>query len=75
MALRSLQNSADRETLEVKYKGKSIAGVLEMTVAEAVPFFESIPKICKLQTLQDVGLGYIKLGQPATQLSTAKPSR
>ena len=66
----------NRETLEVKYKGKSIAGVLEMTVAEAVPFFESIPKIYrKLQTLQDVGLGYIKLGQPATQLSGGEAQR
>lgn len=66
----------NRETLEVKYKGKSIADVLEMTVEEAVPFFEAIPKVYrKLQTLQDVGLGYIKLGQPATQLSGGEAQR
>ncbi len=60
----------NRETLEVRYKGKSIAQVLDMTVDEAVGFFQAVPKISrKLQTLQDVGLGYIHLGQPATTLS------
>src|SRR5581483_10662742 len=60
----------NRETLEVKYKGKSISDVLEMTVSEAAEFFEPIPKIHrKLATLEDVGLGYIKLGQSATTLS------
>ncbi|KIO97263.1 excinuclease ABC subunit UvrA [Levilactobacillus brevis] len=58
------------ETLEVEYKGKNIADVLDMTVSEALQFFEAIPKITrKLQTIQDVGLGYVKLGQPATTLS------
>ncbi|MCE2138884.1 hypothetical protein GRC92_17885, partial [Streptococcus thermophilus] len=58
------------ETLEVEYKGKNIADVLQMTASEAVKFFEPIPKIRrKLQTLVDVGLGYVKLGQPATTLS------
>ena len=57
----------NRETLQVKYKGKSIYDVLEMTVDEAVEFFSNMPKIYrKLKTLQEVGLGYIKLGQPAT---------
>jgi excinuclease ABC subunit A len=56
----------NRETLEVRYKGKSIADVLGMTVSEALPFFANIPRIAtKLQTLYDVGLGYIRLGQPA----------
>ena len=60
----------NREALEIHYKGKSISDVLEMTVSEGVQFFENIPAIRnKLQTLQDVGLGYITLGQPATQLS------
>lgn len=60
----------NRETLEVKYKDKSIYDVLEMTVEEGLAFFDSLPKIKrKLQTLYDVGLGYIKIGQPATTLS------
>ncbi|HBV44511.1 MAG TPA: excinuclease ABC subunit UvrA, partial [Ruminococcaceae bacterium] len=60
----------NRETLEVKYKGKNIYDVLEMTVEEGLEFFSSIPKIKrKLQTLYDVGLGYVKIGQPATTLS------
>lgn len=66
----------NRETLEVKYKGKTIADVLEMNVEEAVSFFENIPKIYrKLQTLYDVGLSYIKLGQPSTQLSGGEAQR
>ncbi|MBQ3523164.1 MAG: excinuclease ABC subunit UvrA [Clostridia bacterium] len=66
----------NRETLEVKYKGKSIFDVLEMTVEEALEFFSSIPKIKrKLQTLYDVGLGYIKLGQSATTLSGGEAQR
>ena len=66
----------NRETLEVKFKGKSIYDVLEMTVDEAVEFFETQPKIArKLQTLSDVGLGYIKLGQPATTLSGGEAQR
>ena len=66
----------NRETLEVKYKGKNIYEVLEMTVEEALDFFSSIPKIArKLQTLYDVGLGYIKVGQPATTLSGGEAQR
>jgi len=66
----------NRETLEVKYKGKSIAEVLEMTVENATEFFQNIPKIHrKLQTLMDVGLGYINLGQPATTLSGGEAQR
>ncbi|POR26714.1 excinuclease ABC subunit UvrA [Paenibacillus polymyxa] len=66
----------NRETLEVKYKGKSIADVLEMTVEDATEFFVNIPKIHrKIQTLMDVGLGYIKLGQPATTLSGGEAQR
>ena len=66
----------NRETLEVKYKGKSIHDVLEMTVEEGLEFFKNIPKIArKLQTLFDVGLGYIKIGQPATTLSGGEAQR
>lgn len=66
----------NRETLEVKYKGKTIADVLNMVVDEAVEFFQNIPKLQrKLQVIQDVGLGYIKLGQPATTLSGGEAQR
>ncbi len=66
----------NRETLEVKYKGKSIADVLEMTLEEAGEFFAPIPKIHrKLSTLQDVGLGYLRMGQPATTLSGGEAQR
>ena len=66
----------NRETLEVKYKGKSIYDVLEMTVEEGLHFFSSLPKITrKLQTLYDVGLGYVKIGQPATTLSGGEAQR
>lgn len=66
----------NRETLEVKYKGKNIYEVLEMTVEEGLEFFSSIPKIArKLQTLMDVGLGYVKIGQPATTLSGGEAQR
>jgi excinuclease ABC subunit A len=66
----------NRETLEVKYKGKSIYDVLEMTVAEGVEFFANIPKIAnKLKTMNDVGLGYIKIGQSSTTLSGGEAQR
>ena len=66
----------NRETLEVRYKGKSIAQVLDMVVTEALEFFRNVPKIArKLQLLEDVGLGYIKLGQPATTLSGGEAQR
>ena len=66
----------NRETLEVKYKGKNIYEVLEMTVEEALPFFENLPKLHnRLQTLMDVGLGYLKLGQPSTDLSGGEAQR
>ncbi|EKP94621.1 excinuclease ABC subunit UvrA [Thermaerobacter subterraneus] len=66
----------NRETLEIKYKGKSIADVLDMTVEEALEFFAAVPRVQrKLQTLYDVGLGYIRLGQPATELSGGEAQR
>jgi excinuclease ABC subunit A len=66
----------NRETLQVKYKGKNIADVLAMTVEESLSFFENIPKIHrKMDTLNDVGLGYIRLGQPSTQLSGGEAQR
>jgi excinuclease ABC subunit A len=66
----------NRETLEVTYKGKTISDVLDMTVEEALSFFENIPRIKrKLETLHDVGLGYIRLGQPATTLSGGEAQR
>ena len=66
----------NRETLEVKYKGKNIADVLDMTVEESLKFFEHLPNIRnKMQTLYDVGLGYVKLGQPSTQLSGGEAQR
>ena len=66
----------NRETLQVKYKGKSISDVLDMTVEEGVEFFQNIPKIKrKLETLYDVGLGYIKIGQPSTELSGGEAQR
>ena len=66
----------NRETLEIRYKGKSIADILEMTIDEATPFFENIPKIYrKLKTIQDVGLGYISLGQQSTTLSGGEAQR
>ena len=66
----------NRETLEVRYKGKSIADVLDMTINQAVEFFENVPDILrKFKTIQDVGLGYIKLGQPSTTLSGGESQR
>ncbi len=66
----------NRETLEIRYKGKSISDILEMTINESVPFFENIPKIYrKLKTIQDVGLGYISLGQQSTTLSGGEAQR
>ncbi|WP_434565173.1 excinuclease ABC subunit UvrA [Thermoanaerobacterium thermosaccharolyticum] len=69
-------NRYNRETLDIKYKGKNISDVLNMTVEEALEFFKNIPRIkSKLETLNDVGLGYIKLGQPSTQLSGGEAQR
>ena len=66
----------NRETLEVKYKGKNIYDVLNMTVEEALKFFEHVPTIArKIQTLYDVGLSYVKLGQPSTELSGGEAQR
>ncbi len=66
----------NRETLEVKYKGKTIADILDMTISEATAFFQNVPKVARrLQVIEDVGLGYIKLGQPATTLSGGEAQR
>ena len=71
----SRQTIPTRETLEVRYKGKSIADVLDMTINRAVEFFENVPQILnKIKVLQEVGLGYIKLGQPSTTLSGGEPA-
>ena len=70
------QAGTNRETLEVKYKGKNIHEVLEMTVEEALGFFENLPRLYnKIQTLYEVGLGYVKLGQPSTTLSGGEAQR
>ena len=70
------ENGTTRETLEVKYKGKSIYDVLNMTVEEAMEFFRHIPSIYrKIETLNDVGLSYIRLGQPSTELSGGEAQR
>ena len=69
-------NATIRETLDVKYKGKSIYDVLDMTVEEALEFFDKVPSIRrKIETLNDVGLSYIKLGQPSTTLSGGEAQR
>ena len=66
----------NRETLEIRYKGKSISDVLNMSIEDALPFFELVPKInAKLQTMANVGLGYIRLGQPSTTLSGGEAQR
>ena len=66
----------NRETLEVKYKGKSIFDILDMTIEDAVEFFKNVPSVLrKIQTLNDVGLGYVKLGQPSTELSGGEAQR
>jgi len=66
----------NREALEIRFKGKNIADVLDMTVSEALEFFEAVPAVYnKLRTLNEVGLGYIRLGQPATQLSGGEAQR
>ena len=69
-------NVNNRETLEIKYKGKSIYDVLDMTVEEALTFFENVPSVQrKIQTLYDVGLSYVRLGQPSTTLSGGEAQR
>ena len=76
MLFRSGGKRYNRDTLEVKYKGKSIYDVLDMTVEEALKFFENVPAIArKIQTLYDVGLSYVKLGQPSTELSGGEAQR
>ena len=79
MAPRRIKSCAkryNRETLEVKYKGKSIFDILDMTIEDAVEFFKNVPSVLrKIQTLHDVGLGYIKLGQPSTELSGGEAQR